>query len=129
MFTMAAGPRGEHLEIWYYAGPDGPTASSIKYEIPADQMTAGAFRQAVLQKYGQPTARGFSKEMLYCSDGEPAASCLPWVNKRKTYLQAETGAQVHSLYLVQGTEAAEAYKAAFSAEVERRAPRDARPSF
>jgi hypothetical protein len=45
MFTMARGPRGEHLEIWYYAGPSGPIASSIKFQIPADQMTGAAFYQ------------------------------------------------------------------------------------
>jgi hypothetical protein len=129
IFTMARGPRGEHLEIWYYAGPSGATASSIKFQIPADQITAVAFYQGVLEKYGRPTVRPFGKDMVYCSAGEPAASCVTLGNKRKTYLHAESGYKIHSLYLAEGTDASEAHKAAFWAEVERRAPKDARPSF
>jgi hypothetical protein len=67
--------------------------------------------------------------MLYCSAGEPAGSCVTSGNKRKTYLHAESGYEIHSLYLAEGTDVSEASKAAFSAEVERRAPKDARPSF
>jgi hypothetical protein len=129
MFTMARGPRGEHLEIWYYSGPSGPTASSIKFEIPAHQMRAAAFYQGVLEKYGRLTVRPFDKDMLYCSANEPAASCVTLGNKRKAYLHAETGHAIHSLYLAEGADAAEAHKTAFWAEVERRAPKDARPSF
>ncbi len=129
MFTMASGPLGEHLEIWYYAGPSGATASSIKFQIPANQMTGAAFSQGVLEKYGPPTNRGYGKDMLYCSGGEPAGSCVTWGNKRKAYLHAERDSSFHSLYLTQGTEASDAYKAAFWAEVERQAPKDARPSF
>ena len=129
MFTMARGPRGEHLEIWYYAGPSGATASSIKFQIPADQMTGAAFYQGVLEKYGRPTVRPFGKDMLYCSAGEPAASCVTLGNKRKTYLHAESGYKLHTLYLSEGADASEAHKAAFWAEVERRAPKDARASF
>ena len=129
MFTMARGPRGERVEIWYYGGPSGATASSIKFQIPADQMTAAAFYQGVLEKYGRPTVRPFGKDMLYCSAGEPAGSCVTFGNKRKTYLHAESGYKIHSLYLAEGADASEARKAAFSAEVERRAPKDARPSF
>jgi hypothetical protein len=125
---MARGPRGEQLEIWYYAGPSGATASSIKFQIPADQMTGAAFYQGVLEKYGRPTVRPFGKDMLYCSAGEPAGSCVTG-NKRKTYLHAESGYKIHSLYLAEGAEASETRKAAFWAEVERRAPKDARPSF
>jgi hypothetical protein len=129
MFTMARGPRGEHVEVWYYSSPSGAAASSIKFEIPADQMTAAAFYNGVLEKYGRPTVRPFGKDMLYCSAGEPAGSCVSLGNKRKTYLHAESGYKNHSLYLAEGADAAEARKAAFWAEVERRAPKDARPSF
>ncbi|MEO7178770.1 MAG: hypothetical protein ABIW83_07990 [Allosphingosinicella sp.] len=129
MFTMASGPRGEHLETWYYAGPSGATASSIKFQIPANQMTGAAFYQGVLEKYGPPTHHGYGKDMLYCSAGERAGSCVTWGNKRKTYFHAESDSSFHSLYLTQGAEASDAYKAAFWAEVERRAPKDARPSF
>jgi hypothetical protein len=129
MFTMASGPRGEHLEIWYSAGPSGARASTIKFEISAEQMTAAAFYRGVFEKYGPPTTRGFSKDLLYCSPGEAAASCASSENKRKPYLHAESDHTLHSLYLAQGTEASYAWKTAFWAEVERRAPRDARPSF
>ena len=76
-----------------------------------------------------PTTRRFGKDMLYCSAGEPAGSCVTWGNKRRTYLHAESGHNFHSLYLTQGTEASDAHKADFWAEVERRAPKDARPGF
>jgi hypothetical protein len=129
MFTMASGPRGEHVEIWYHAGPSGAVASSIKFQVPTDQMTAAAFYEGVLGKYGRPTSRPYGKDMLYCSPGEAAARCVTGGNKLKTYLQAESGYSFHSLYLAHGTEASDASKAAFQAEVERRAPKDARPSF
>jgi|GEM_PF-5665152 len=129
LFTMASGLRGEHLEIWYYAGPSGAVASSVKFQIPAHQMTKRVFYQGVLDKYGRPSNRGFGNVMLYCSDGEPIESCVPWSNKLMTYLFAESDDSFHSLYLAEGTEASAMHKAAFAAEVERRAPRDARPSF
>jgi hypothetical protein len=129
MFTMARGPRGEHLEIWYHSGPAGAKASTIKYQVPADQITGSAFYEGVLVKYGRPTVRSFGKDMLYCSAGEPAASCVTLGNKQKPYLHAESGYKIHTLYLAEGADASEARKGAFRAEVERRAPKDARPSF
>lgn len=129
MFTMASGPRGEHLEVWYNTDPAGATAGSIKYTIPSEQMTGAAFYQGVLEKYGSPTIRQYGQDMLYCSAGEAAKDCVTWTNKRRPYLHAEADYSLHTLYLAGGTEASDANKAAFAAEVERRAPKDAKPSF
>lgn len=126
MFTMASGPRGEHVEVWYYAGPAGPAAGSVKYHMPTNQMTAAAFNQAVLAKYGAPTHRS-GADMFFCSKGETA--CLPWANKRRAYLTAANAYSFHELYLAYGQDANEASSAAFKAEVERRAPKDAKPTF
>jgi hypothetical protein len=107
----------------------GATASSIKFQIRADQMTGQAFYQSVLDKYGSPTNRVFGKDMLYCSAGEAVKNCVTWGSRQKPYLYAEAHPVLHSLDLAYGNEASDAAKAAFSAEVERRAPKDARPAF
>lgn len=129
MFTMASGPRGEHLEVWYGSGQTGASATSIKYTIPSDQMTVAAFYQGVLEKYGPPTIRQFGKDMLYCSLDEPAKTCVTWANQRGAYLHAKADYTFHSLYMAGGEKASDERKAAFRAEVERRAPKDAKPSF
>ena len=122
MFTMASGTRGEHIEVWYYAGPDGPEAGSIRYTMPTDQMTKDAFLEAVHQKYGEPSARE-----VFCTPAE--TKCESFSSRRQTSMSFSSGYSFHTLYLATGVAAREQARDILAKTVEERAPKDARASF
>jgi hypothetical protein len=124
MFTMANGPRGEHLEVWYAATPDGARSGSISLTVREDQITPAAYRSQVLGKYGAPTKSGWGEQLLYCSKGE--INCVPWQNKKKAYLDAFAAGAPMKIFLTTGTDAQDAAEADYRKALDARALQDAR---
>ena len=126
MFTMATGTRGEHIEVWYAATPNGARATEVKYQIGTDQITPDAFWSAVTAKYGN-TPNSDPHYRLYCSGGE--TSCQKGTNQDLPYLAADQDYTLFTIEMMTGAKATDDLRAQFDAEVERSAPKDAKASF
>jgi hypothetical protein len=126
MFTMAEGPQGEHIEVWYSATEAGAKASSVKYQMPTNRMERVAFASSATAKYGKPTFEDRTRA-LYCTKGEP--TCTSWQNKDLPYLSVESSFANHEIELRQGQRYGAEMKARMAAAVEAAAPKNAKASF
>ena len=126
MFTMAKGPQGESIEVWYAATPRGAEVTSVKYQLPTNRMEKQAFISGVLGKYGMPTAKTLTT-MLYCSAGE--TRCVSMGNKVLPYVSAVADYSFYEVYLHNGSKYREDYKAEMANVVELRAPKRAKATF
>ena len=117
----AVGARKQTLDVEFEATPDGNRVSSVEYNIPPDQMTEDAFISSVASKYGANKYAGNFWGWCF-----PAGiDCFG----KDPVLRASTTSLKFSLQLVEGQKIKEQRAGMFAAEVERRAPKDARGAF
>lgn len=126
MFTMASGPQGEHVEVWYAATRQGAQVSSVKYLLPTNRMERAAFLTGVKNKYGQPTTED-RVNSLYCSAGEQ--SCVTYQNKQLPHLMASVGYSNYEVFLRNGTKFSDDYRAEMASAIEAGAPKRAKATF
>ncbi len=129
-FTMAGGPQGERIEVWYAATKVGARVANVNYTIPSDRMEAQAFLSGVTSKYGKPSFTERTKR-FYCSKGRDSrASCWHLGDTAdRPGLLAATEFALHSISLTEGSSTSDARKQQLAAEVEAAAPKDAKASF
>ena len=126
MFTRAASPQGEQVEVWYAATAEGARASSVEYRMPTGRMERTAFVSATSAKYGRPTTQDPVRN-LYCTKGE--GSCVTHSNKALPHLQTEIDYSAYVVTLREGGAYDADLKARMAAAVEAVAPRNAKASF
>ena len=128
-FTMADGPQGERIDVFYAAAPAGAVVTSLKYAVPTERMERAAFVQGLQTRYGEPTSVQ-RRRSYYCTGGD--ARCPALVGDGDLpMMRAETSEfdRKHIIELREGSRASELRKAEFAAAVEAAAPRDARVTF
>lgn len=78
-------PDGSHMEINFYATPEGSRASSYKYSTKPNGQTRDQLRQAIIAKYGKPDW-DMGYQMFWCG-GVPECRNVPKGNDRmKVYM-------------------------------------------
>ncbi|MBP2513820.1 hypothetical protein [Sphingomonas sp. PvP018] len=129
-FTMAEGPQGEHIEVWYAPTRAGARVANVTYTIPSNRMEAQAFLDSVTSKYGKPSFTERTKR-FYCSRGRDSrASCWRLGDTaNRPGLLASSEFAVRTIDLTEGSDTADARKQQLAGEVEAAAPKDAKASF
>ena len=126
MFTMASGPQGERIEVWYSATPQGARANSVLYRLPTNRMEKSTFLAGVKEKYGQPTIESRNSS-LYCSSGE--RKCVSYENKQLPYLSVAAEYSAYEISLRNGMKYSDEYRAEMANAIEIAAPKNAKTSF
>jgi len=125
-FTMATGPQGEHVEVWYSPTPTGAVASSVKFTISSDKMTSESFIDAAVRKYGHPTV-AMTKQLLYCARNE--LHCKTYEVKQLSYLEVRADPSTLTLSLSVGSQESAQRKGAMAKEIDTIAPKNAKAMF
>ncbi|PTM45497.1 hypothetical protein C8J24_1718 [Sphingomonas aerolata] len=126
MFTMASGPQGERIEVWYSATPQGARANSVLYRLPTNRMEKSTFLSGVKAKYGRPTVDN-GNSSLYCSPGEQ--KCVSYDNKQFPYLAIAADYSYYEVSLRNGMRYSDDYRADMAKAIEIAAPKSAKTSF
>lgn len=78
-------PDGSHMEINFYATPDGSRASYYKYSTKPNGQTRDQLKQTIIAKYGKPDW-DMGDQMFWCG-GVPECRNVPEGNDRmKVYM-------------------------------------------
>lgn len=128
------GPRRQIVHVYFQQRPEGARVSLVKYKIPAGQIGEADFYANVSGRYGQPTARGGigSVERRWCSRGE--TRCTHYLDPLQPYLSVQTdivppNAGYEITLSGADPDDERQRRAAFQAEVERRAPKNRETAF
>lgn len=117
----------EHLQIEYNATPRGPVVATARYELRPEAIDAARFTQAALARYGIPT-RPSNEEIMYCSVGEVNCTPLPFGGPtREPHIIVDV--PLRAITLNMGDRLRREYNAMERAEMDRRAPKVAHPTF
>lgn len=129
---QATGSRQQKVTVGIGAGPEGARVSSVEYSIPRDQIAIEDFNANVVGKYGPPHVKGgYENEMHWCTVKEQRCALstslrYPNLSVRSALLPPNT----HQIKLRGNDRDEDArLKAAFAAEVERRAPKTRDTAF
>ncbi len=131
---IATGPHQEKAEVGFAQTAGGSIVSRIKVEIAGTTMTATAFREQLIARYGKPDAvRGQGLTLSWCSapavkicgatyTGGELDTALP-------KLLAELAYGTNIVTLDEGAEAERRRSQAFEAAIVRQAPRTDKAAF
>lgn len=117
----------EHLQVEYNATPRGAAVATVRYELRPEAIDAARFTQAALARYGTPS-RPSDQEIMYCSVGEVACTPLPFgTQTQEPHIIVDV--PLRAITLNMGDRLWREHSALEKAEMDRRAPKVARPSF
>lgn len=128
----ATGPRRQIVEVHFQQRPEGTRVSHVEYAIPKDQIAKADFDANVASKYGSYTTVGGvgRRENRWCSTDEVECSTYSSLKQPRLVVENDIARNRYKIEL-SGADAKDAarLKAAFEAEVDRRAPKSRDTAF